>query len=164
MDRFFKFLAKGQKKWTRKEKIDYSQINKKYMNSIQKWREDNPPKYIKDTPPAEIKETDKPWGYILKTGVRFFNGDILEPEMLNKELNDWIENDWIWELRTPNLGIGDCKKIQKHLHLEIIKIEHSTTHVNETDRGALFTSVMIHFRITCVKVTSWDKIKKLFEC
>lgn len=162
MDEFFRFLKKGQKAWQRKEKIDYKYINKKKMNSMQKYRMDQEDlKEIRK--PKEIKDPKKVWGYILYEGTKFFNGDLLEEEQLNKTINDWISSGWIWDLRHPNLGISDCKKIQKYINLEILKITHNAVHVNEIPSGAIFGSVMIHFKITCTNIVYWDLIKKYFD-
>ena len=162
MDEFFRFLKEGQKGWERKSKIDYKLIKKKKMNSMQKYRMDN--EDFKDIrKPKEIQDPKKLWGFIVYEGTKFFNGDILNEDELNININEWIAKEWIWVLRHPNLGISDCKKIQKYLNLEIIKIDHNAVHVDEEPQGALFGSVMIHFKITCTNIVYWDMIKKYFD-
>ena len=132
------------------------------MNSMQKYRMDQ--EDLKDIrKPKEIKDPKKLWGYILYEGTKFFNGDIMETDQLNTNINTWINSEWIWDLRHPNLGISDCKKIQKYINLEIMKIEHNSVHINEIPQGAMFGSVMIHFKITCTNIVYWDMIKKYFD-
>tara|TARA_B000000460_G_C21334634_1_gene314363 strand:+ start:79 stop:588 length:510 start_codon:yes stop_codon:yes gene_type:complete len=156
LDRYFEFLKKGQKRWERKEKIDYSQLNKKKMNSMQKWREDNPP--------FEKSENPKLYGkYILKKGVKFFNGDLMEPEFLTQEINEFLQNEWILELRNVKISISDAREIQKYTTLEISKIEHNSTEITEIkENHKLCGSVMISYSITC-NMFYFDKIKKYYD-
>ena len=166
MDNYFKFLSKNQKRWERKANFDYKEFyktkTKKDMNSMQKYRMDQDDQKG-SRQPKEITDPKKLWGYIIYEGTKFFNGDIMEPDVLNSDINKWIDSGWIWDLRHPFLGISDCKKIQKYLNLEILKIEHNSVHVNEIPQGSMFGSVMIHFKITCTNIVYWDMIKKYFD-
>lgn len=164
MDELFRFLKKGQKRWEQKSKIDYKYLTKKNkkMNSMQKYRMDEEDKKSSRIP-KEITDPNKVWGYIIYEGTKFFNGDDLDQAILNKNINEWIEDSWIWDIRHPNLGISDCKKIQKYLNLEIIKINHNSVHINEDPQGAVYGSVMIHYKVTCTNIIFWDTIKKYFD-
>lgn len=161
MDRYFNFIKKNQKRWQAKENIDYKKLKTKKMgNSMTKYREDQEDKIF--TKPIEIKNKRDLWGYIIHRGVKFFNGDIIDADVLNNEVNLWIGGEWIIDIRHPMLSISDLKKIQKYLTLEIERVEHNTVFVQE-DQNSMFGSVMIHYKITCTNIVHWDMIKKYFD-
>ena len=94
MDEFFRFLKEGQKGLERKSKIDYKLIKKKKMNSMQKYRMDN--EDFKDIrKPKEIQDPKKLWGFIVYEGTKFFNGDILNEDELNININERIAKESI---------------------------------------------------------------------
>ena len=160
MDRFFQFVKKNQKSWIQKENKDYYKTKKtKKMNSIQKYREDNPRNYS-----FEKSEDPKLYGkYILKKGVKFFNGDLMESEFLTQEINEFLADEWIMELRNVKISISDARIIQKYTTLEITKIEHCSTEVTEIkENHKILGSVMIYYRITC-NMFYFDKIKKYYD-
>ena len=129
---------------------------------MDKYRMENP-EHREIRKPKEITDPQKTWGYILYEGTKFFNSDYTDPKDLNDQVNKWIETEWIWDLRHPALGITDCRKIQKYLGLEILKISHNNIHINELPQGTMVGSVMIHFKITCRNIVYWDVIKKYFD-
>lgn len=170
MDKFFQFCKDNQKRWQAKAKIDYSQIRKtKKMNSMQKHRLDNDlPKYEEIQgnsiyKPRKEENPDRVDKYIICEGVKFFNSDYIDPKYICQECNTWIQKDWIWDLRNPRLTLSDCRKIIKYLLLDIVKIEHKITGVNESDSSCLIGSVMIHYKVICAHQLYWEKIKKYFE-
>ena len=157
MDRFFQFVKKNQRSWIQKENKDYYKTKKtKKMNSMQKYREDNPPFEKSDNPKLYGK-------YILKKGVKFFNGDLMESEFLTQEINEFLADEWIMELRNVKISISDARIIQKYTTLEITKIEHCSTEVTEIkENHKILGSVMIYYRITC-NMFYFDKIKKYYD-
>ena len=153
VDKYLAFIKKNQSKWIARGKRDFTKNykNKTMGNSMTKYRDQ-----IEQNNLKSLKQG------ILKKGVVYFNSNGHALRNMEHRLNEFINNEYIYELRSAKITISQIREIQSALYLLIKKVSYDSE--EEMPRAnSLISSIRLDYEIRSLDLTITDKYYKMLE-
>jgi len=146
VDKYLDFIKENQSKWIARDKKDFSKqykTKKKMENSVSNYKD-------------RIAEG------ILRKGRVYFNSNGHALRNMEHRLNEFINNEYIYELRSAKITISQIRELQSSLYLVIKKVAYDSE--DEIPRAnSLISSIRVDYEIRSLDNDVTEKYYKLLQ-